>query len=67
MYLKVQSCILWNVAGESAVVHSTEVRSLGVLDVASGFQQELVKSRAGCLAPLGSCDIPVSAGVSKDQ
>lgn len=53
-------------AGVSAVVHSTEVRSLGALDVASGFQKELVKSRAGYLAPLGSCDVPVSAGVSKD-
>lgn len=66
MYLKVQSCIFWSVAGESAVVCSTEVRYLGALEVASGFQKELMKSRAGYLAPLGSCDIPVSAGVSND-
>lgn len=66
MYLKVQSCILWSVAEESAVLHSTEVRFLEALDVASGFQKGLVKSTAGYLASLGSCDIPVSAGVSKD-
>lgn len=66
MYLKVQSCILWSVAEEGAVVHKTQVRSPGALDVASGFQKGLVKSRAAYSAPLGSCDIPVSAGVSRD-
>lgn len=46
-YLKTQSCIFWDVAGESAVVHSKGASSLEILDVASGFHKELVKNRAG--------------------
>lgn len=65
-YLKVQSCMFWDVAGESTMVRSKEASSLGALDVASGFQKELVKNRAGYLALLCCFDIPISTGVNKD-